>query len=783
MNSVKIGLITFHNFNYGSVLQCFASQEYLKEKNYNVTVIDQAVDFSLLKRYTQTLWNLLILCVSHPHSIKTIISVFKSIRRSSLRITDESVAQISRFNYSYLNTEYYTKAALKKLSRREDYIAFLSGSDQVWNVSRINLYDLYFLRFAPKDKRYSWAASFGGNVIAPYNKGRYARYIKDYKAISVREPSAVELVNNLTGRDAVSLADPVVLLSSDKWRELYTKYTNNIENKEKYILYFFLDKPSETARNSAEQLSKQTGIKLVTFGYRQQGINHIDGGPWEFLSMIDHAEYVVTDSFHVTLLAMLFHKCFFVYDRQYTHKQSQASRIKDLLNKVGLSNRFEQKKICLETIDYSETEAFFESSRKAYELYTESIFGVAMQKSDDDNNLSDTVKDYPSLCCGCGACEDVCHAKAITMREDDSGHIYPFIDTERCTNCGVCRKICAFEAYLPNKDEERKGFVACCKDKELISKSASGGLFASIAQSVIEKSGEVYGASLWFEKGYVKCAHIPVEKTEDLYKIQGSKYVQSDTSGVFRNIKNVLETGRIVLFGGTSCQVAALKKYLRKDYGNLITVDLICHGVPGLTLLQNYIDCESRKYREEVINFKFRVREGRDKPYLTTTTTIDRYSNIKYHRTSLRKSAFYRLFMGRGGYRPSCYNCPFASINKPGDITLGDYRLSDNNREGNEELGKNFLDNELLSTVIANTDKGRNILDAISERLSLVPHDADLLKKEHEQLRTPSIPTVDGSTLYSVYKEKGFAGIQRAVTIRNAETFIPGQIRRLLNHK
>ena len=784
MKHNKVGLVTFHDYNYGSALQCFASQEYLKVKNCNVTVIDHAVEFSLLKRYTRILWDLLILCVSHPLSIKTILSVFKSIRRSSLRISDESVSQISRFNNSYLNIEYYTQSALKKLSRREDYIAFLSGSDQVWNVSRINLYDLYFLQFAPKEKRFSWAASFGGNAIAPYNKRRYARYINNYKAISVRESSAVELVKNLTGRDAVCLADPVVLLGADKWRKLYTKYANQVDNKEKYILYFFLDKPSETAWKSAEQLSSQTGIRLVTFGYKQHGVdNHIDGGPWEFLSMIDHAEYVLTDSFHVTLLAMLFHKCFFVYDRQYTHKQSQASRIKDLLNKAGLSNRFEQENPCIEVIDYSETETFFESSRKRYEQYVESILGAAMQRSDDDNNVSDAVKDYPSLCCGCGACADVCHAKAITMREDDSGHIYPFIDTEKCTNCGACRKICAFEAYLPNKDEERKGFVAYGKDKDLISKSASGGVFAAIAQNTIEKGGIVYGASLWFEKGNVKCAHIPVEKTEDLYKIQGSKYVQSDTSGVFCKIKENLESERLVLFGGTSCQVAVLKKYLRKDYDNLITVDLICHGVPSLSLLQDYIDCESKKYREEVVYFKFRVRDGKGTPYLTTTTTIDRYGNLKDHLTSFRKSVFYRIFMGRGGYRPSCYNCPFASINKPGDLTLGDYRLSDDNREGSKVLDSVFSDNELLSSVIVNTSKGKKVLDAISEKLSIIPHDVDVFQKEHEQLLTPSMPTVDGVTLYSIYKEKGFAGVKSAVSIRNAETYIPGKIKRMLKRK
>lgn len=775
----KIGICTFHDHNYGSALQCFATQEYLKRKGFDVEVINQIPEYSLLKRYLKRLWELFKICVCYPLSTKKVILLFKSQRSTALRITTKSENEIGRFNNGVINNTYHTFTGLKQIGESEEYVTFLSGSDQVWNANRIDFYNLYFLRFAPVEKRISWAASFGGNKIAPYNRKRYAKFLSEYKEISVRESSAVEIVQALSNKEATCLADPVTLLNGEKWRDLYKKYASNRVTTDKYILFFFLDKPSDQALQTAEKFSKQTGIPLVTFGYKQTGIeNHIDGGPWDFLSVIDEAECVLTDSFHAMVFSLLFHKLFYVFDRQYIHKQSQASRIVDLLKTIGSPDRFAPKDIGGRDYDYSKADKYFDKAREAFEDYYSKVFNDISGQSKDVNILY-KVKESLSQCCGCGACADICHVKAITMIPEGIGHIYPHIDSALCTNCGACQKVCSFKPIEEEPTFQRKGYVACGNNTRLIKDSASGGAFATIAKAFIDQGGVVYGASLWMDNGKVECEHIAVDTIEELYRIQGSKYVHSSTQGVFPIIRELLKSDRLVLFGGTSCQVAALKGFLKKDYANLLTVDLICHGVPGLSLLQDYLDYQNKEFQAQVVDFRFRVREGCNKPYVTTTTTRDSNGVIKQHRVSLRNSAFYRMFMGRGGYRPSCYNCPFASISKPADITIGDYYLS------NEEtdLKKVFTNNELLSTIIIHNERGLKFIDGLSDTIISIPISIDKLINRHEQLQSPSQETIDGTVLLSIYKDKGFEAVQKAVNKRNREMIIPSILKKVLTSK
>ena len=770
----KIGLITLHDYNYGSALQCFASQEYLKQSGFDVKVLNQVAEYSLFKRYLKRLWDLFMLCLSHPSSTKKILSVFNSQRSGSLRITPESEKEIGRFNSAFINNTYYTAQGLCNLAKREDYLAFLSGSDQVWNGSRTDFYDFYFLRFAPTEKRVAWAASFGGNTIAPYNKGQYSKYLREYNYISVRESSAIEVVQELAEIKAVCLADPVTLFDGEQWRNLYKKNGKEQIRQAKYILVFFLDKPSELAVRAANILSQKTGNQIVTYGYRQNEIEtHIDGGPWEFLSMIDNAECVLTDSFHTMVFSLLLHRDFYVFDRQYVHKQSQASRISDLLKAVDLSDRFEPSALSEDSPVFTKADEYFEQSRVAFNNYITRALDLQIQKSETKEKMC-FVKDCPSQCCGCGACAEICPVNAISMIQDEMGHIYPQINTALCTECNACRKKCAFKV-AQNGNQQKKGYVACGKDIDLIENSASGGIFATIAKRIIEQGGLVFGASLWIEKGKVRCEHIAIDNVEELYKIQGSKYAQSDTQKVFREIREFLKDGRLVLFGGTSCQVANLKSYLRRDFDNLITIDLICHGVPSLALVQDYLNYQSSKYNADVIDFKFRIREGRNRPYLTTTSTKDSRGQIQQHHVALRRSSFYRLFMGRSGYRPSCYNCPFASIDKPADITLGDYYFTKE-----EKIIQHFPSNELLSSVIVHTPKGQTVLINLTDAIQLLPHDINEFIGSHEQLNSPSQITIDGESLYAIYKEKGFKEVQKAVNKRNFEMFIPSSIKRII---
>ena len=770
-----IGIVTLHEHNYGSALQCFATRTYLKRRDCNSVVIYEVGEYSFLKRYSKRLLELGLLCLLYIRGTKDIIKVFKSQRKVSLRTSPQTENSISRFNHLYLSCKYFTRKQLEEVAKSDEYQYFLSGSDQVWNGRQIDNYYLHFLRFAPKEKRVAWAPSFGGSCIARYNQKRYSKYINEYKSLSVREKSGIDIVKQLTGREDVTfLSDPVMLLDANEWRKCYTNDVTTDKPEGKYVLAFFLDKASEQAIGAIKKLKEENALPVYTVGYPHDEFlsQHIDGSPWDFLAMIDGAEYVLTDSFHATVFSIIFHKKFYTFERQYVHGHSQSTRITELLSDCHLQSFFCPEELKDEEIEFTYADAYFENVRSRFSNYWDK-FCVEGERIDSEKNVRDNKCD----CCGCGACADICPVSAITMEKDNIGNKYPIVNEEICINCGACTRVCGFHKVISTDTNQITGYVAVGTDSVLLNKSASGGVFATIAKSILSEGGIVYGASLWLENGKVRCEHIPVESVEDLHKIQGSKYVHCSTDGVFTAVRAQLKTGRKVLFGGTTCQVASLKKFMGKDYENLITVDLVCHGVPSIKVLQEFLDYKSSLFGEEIVDFTFRVREGNNRPYVLTILSKDKSGMIHKHQESLRNSSFYRLFMARGCYRPSCYNCPFASINKPADITLGDFYPSNSDVNINDMFSKG----ELLSSVITHSEKGNSIISRLKGHdLQLVNYLVESLVNRHEQLLIPSLPTRDGIILETLRREEGFKGVQKAINKRNIETIIPGLLKKLI---
>lgn len=767
---MRIGIVTLHNYNYGSVLQCFATQEYLRKEGCDCVVIDISGSVNPVIGKIRTLSGMVSLCMKYPKNVKEIFRLFMSQRGKGLSLSEESVLYLQRFNNTYLQRKVYTKSHLERIARTDRYNFFFSGSDQVWNGARVDEYYKYFLRFAPKVKRVAWATSFGGKEIASYNKKTYKKYIGEYNFISVREKSGVDIVQGITGRLADCLLDPVMLLNANEWRaKTALKYKG-----EKYILSFFIDKPSDKAVENVLRAERETGLSVITFGYRHavfSDVVHKDGLPFSFLAAIDNAEYVFTDSFHAVAFATLFHKRFFVYERMYMHHQNQSARLTDFLNETGLSDRFNASFCAFDIVDFDLAESFFFRKREDAVRFLKQIIGNNM--STDKREMVQTEK---CDCCGCGACADICAHKAIQMEADENGIIYPKINKDKCVECGLCTKVCSF-GLVKKSDFKKDAFIAASKEEELIKYSASGGLFATIAKDVLDNQGKVYGASLWIDEGKIRCEHIGIENVEDLLKIQGSKYVQSKTEGVFPLIKNDLKSGRKVLFSGTSCQVTALKGFLRKDYDNLITIDLICHGVPGLKMLQDYID--SLSFKDHLIGISFRKRTKKGLPYALTLTLMDNNHHVYTKSISLRESAYYRLFMSNSGYRPSCYNCPYATVDKPADITLGDFYL--NESKSDESIGRELKKAEMLSTLIIHSQKGMEMINTIRQRLVLRSVNVFDMQAQHGQLNNPSIPTRLGESLLALYGAEGFKGVQKAINRRNLFMFLPSLIKNVLN--
>lgn len=218
------------------------------------------------------------------------------------------------------------------------------------------------------------------------------------------------------------------------------------------------------------------------------------------------------------------------------------------------------------------------------------------------------IKD-PKDCCGCTACVSVCAHNAITMKPTALGFLYPNVDTSKCVDCGLCEKVCQF-----NDDYDRSlnlsapiAYAARHKDLNELMKSRSGAAFAAISDYILERGGVVYGAGY---KDHFRVAHKRATTKEERDEFRGSKYVQSDLTGVFHSVKEDLKNGLIVLFSGTPCQTAGLNAFVgRKLRQNLVLVDIVCHGVPGPYLWRDYLSYLEKKENSDVCYVNFRDKE------------------------------------------------------------------------------------------------------------------------------------------------------------------------------
>lgn len=276
--------------------------------------------------------------------------------------------------------------------------------------------------------------------------------------------------------------------------------------------------------------------------------------------------------------------------------------------------------------------------------------------------------DKKEQCCCCAACMNICPTQAITIKADVDGFTFPEINKDLCTECGLCNKVCAFQNIPVKGDDPIATYAAINKNSNILSASASGGVFGALASLVFDQKGVVFGCAY---NDILEPEHISIDNLLDLEKIQGSKYVQSDINTTYTEAKRYLENGRYVLFTGTPCQIAGLKSFLGKDYENLITADLICHGVPSAKFFKGYIKYLEGKLKGRVIDFKFRDKSkgwglmGKV-IYKKGDKILEKFINPK-------TSYYYDYFLKGYIYRENCYECKYACGSREGDFTMGDY--------------------------------------------------------------------------------------------------------------
>lgn len=382
-------------------------------------------------------------------------------------------------------------------------------------------------------------------------------------------------------------------------------------------------------------------------------------------------------------------------------------------------------------------------------------------------------------CCGCEACAQKCPRQCIQMRTDEEGFWYPEVNKMECIECGLCEKVCP----VINQNEDKrplKVYAAINPDVEVRQKSSSGGIFSLLAQYILSKEGVVFGARLNNKQEVV---HDYCETLEELSPFRGSKYVQSRIGNSYKQAETFLKAGRKVFFSGTSCQIAGLHKYLRKEYENLLTIDVVCHGVPSPLVWRKYCDeillkkigAENILNQQATSNIHISFRDKSNGWKNFNLLVKDEYDIL--YKECFRENPFMRIFLRNVSLRPSCYACPAKSGKSGSDITLANFW-------GIECYYPQMDDDKGTSLVMLNTEKG---LDTFMQMKCKVQESTYIQALEHN-------PSIESSVQEPVLRSFFFKRLRTGdynqaveLTLRKMKPSLIYRIKRkvwlYLNHK
>ena len=363
-----------------------------------------------------------------------------------------------------------------------------------------------------------------------------------------------------------------------------------------------------------------------------------------------------------------------------------------------------------------------------------------------------------NICCGCGACQQACPVQCIELKPDKKGFLYPTIDKKHCIKCGKCERVCPVlhensinqlpQLYAAKNDDENKRIM-----------SSSGGVFSVIAEKVLADGGIVFGTK-WNDK--FEAVVDWSDSIEVISAFRGSKYVQSVIGDNYKTAEKFLKKGRFVLFSGTPCQIKGLKSYLGKEYENLLTIEVICHGVPSPLVWQKYLKSIVRpqggdgrntvslslKLSSVITGVNFRDKANGWKKYGfridygSADESAEQNSVFELTKSSLTEpfyqNDYMRAFLSNLSLRPSCFNCKAKNGNSRADITIGDLW-------GVDMLNPELDDDKGISLVIIHSEKAKRLFEDID--VALVKVSDDYIKKYN----TSYLKSVDKPYMYECF--------------------------------
>ena len=349
------------------------------------------------------------------------------------------------------------------------------------------------------------------------------------------------------------------------------------------------------------------------------------------------------------------------------------------------------------------------------------------------------------LCSGCGGCVEICPISCISLTPSSDGFLKAAADEQQCIDCGLCTRKCSMLS-AHHTDMVATAWAAYHKNSNIRNISSSGGVFYALAKEIIQRGGIICGAAFNQE---LNLRHTLVYDLENLPQLCGSKYLQSDVRGVYPKIKEAVQAGKTVLFVGTPCQVAGLYTAIGRRPENLITCDLVCHGVPSPGLFQGYLRHLENKYKSKIVSFRFRSKEKANARMSYTVKLGLKQNNTDIFRyISGDEEPYTMRFISGTLQAESCYQCPFASTARTGDLTFADY--------WGYETAHPELENILgVSLVLANSEKGRILIEALQE-VQLIPTQPEKYLPQNNHLSTPIQKHPERDSLYAAFAKQGF---------------------------
>lgn len=683
MDKYDVGVIGWwYGENYGSMLTYYSLHQTLKKIGCSVLMIHEAVGYGKAR-------------VKWSDSIAPM--------------------KFAKKYYDYTEQVHYTE--LSKFNSLCD--TFIVGSDQIWNphIPRVN--SDCFLDFTDDDKkRISYATSFGNESVMPSrpqfvekNKANLQRF----DAISVRESYAVDIAREFFGINAIQVIDPVFLPDLSEFLNLSDRASLNIQGE--YLLAFILD-PTIEKKNVIVKMAKELGLEkifILTNPYSganlkaKQILNDSNMtiikieeiSPENFLYAYKNASYVITDSFHGTCFSYIFRKNFNVFYNQLRG----ADRFVSLMELLKCENRriYEDEHIKpdFSSVDFIQAEININKQRTRSLEWLKRVIETPKEKLKQDSIITDAAvyKEPKKIrensieaanvnCTGCGACANICPKNAITMKENNEGFLNPYVDYDKCVDCGLCVKKCV-DINPQYKNNAEPDCYAMMADDDIRKISSSGGMFTVAAEYIIDNGGYVCGAA--FTNDF-RVEHIIVNDKNDLSRLRGSKYIQSHTDHILKDIKKLLDNNEIVLFTGMPCQVAGLYSYLGKDYDKLYTIDLLCHGITSYKVFEKYHkDIHGGKPLEK-LEFKAKEPWGWHAGVNAYFTDGTKYSE------PLERDLYYIAYLQSISKNTTCASCKSNKLPRQGDITIGDFW-------GINKTDSEMFDNKGTSVVLVNNQK------------------------------------------------------------------------------